>query len=254
MAEDLNPRESELGKGYSGSHDDLDNPIDGQQSEPEAMELFETFPDRDHASPVLRILDESGIPYSLEENRSGFDPSFANNVVYQAWVLKLPPDRFEEARRELEEALSEQDIHLPPDHYLRDFSVEELLDVLGKADEWSEFDVVMARQMLEAQGIPISDEKVSQMRDTRREELARPSPAGGAMIASAYILALAGGALGIVLGWVLKSSTKTTAFGDKVPSYDEDSRAQGAKVMLIGTVVLVIFLAYALLRPLWLDL
>jgi hypothetical protein len=232
--------------------DDLDERERSPEPDPD-FAPFETFPEREQALPVVRLLNELGIPYLLEENRLGFDPSFANNVVYQAWVLKLPPDRFEEARRSLEESLSDQDLQLPSDHYLREFSLDELRDVLAKPDEWSELDVVMARQLLEQKGHPLSELELEQMRSARRAELARPEPAGSSMIASAYLLALAGGVFGILLGWVLSSSTRTTAFGDVVPSYDEASRRHGRRALQLGSAVLIIALGLVLLRPLWLT-
>ncbi len=232
------------------ANDDLDArlPVQDQEDSTE-MELFETFPDQEQAAPVLRILDESGIPYVFEENRVGFDPSFAHNVMYQAWVLKLPSDRFEEARRCLEEAFSHHDVQLPQDHYLREFSIEELLDLMAKADEWSELDVVMARQMLDEKGSGLSDAQVEAMRQARRTELALPAVAATPMVIAAYFLSLIGGVPGILMGWVLKNSTKTTAFGDKVPNYDPASRAHGGRAMMLGAVVAVTLLAILVLEP-----
>ena len=260
MQEELdNPETGGEHLNSAGSPDDLDTAETRESSTPgEAdpngeMELFENFPDQEQAEPVLKILDKEGIPYLFEENRMGFDPSFANNVVYQAWVLKLPADRFEEARKCLEEAFDLQDVQLPPDHYLREFSTEELLEVLKKADEWSELDVVMARQMLEEKGNGLHDDEMQKLRVARRTELAKPEKASSSMVASAYLFAFLGGAIGIILGWVLKSSTKTTAFGDKVPSYDEASRQHGSRALILGTVVLVIVMAYVLLSPMLVD-
>lgn len=215
------------------------------------MAVFESFPDREQAAPALRILDECGIPYQLEESKMGFDPSFANNVIYQAWVLKVPGDRMEEARQEIESALEQGEVQLPADHYLRDFTEDELLEVIRKADEWSELDVVMARQMLAEKGAGLSDESLEQLRRERRAELAQPSDAGTGMIGAGYFLALAGGLFGLILGWVLKNSTKTTAYGDKVPNYDEASRAHGGRILILGALVLVVTAAWFVLKPLF---
>ena len=235
-----------------GTPDDFEaDMVDTTPAEAAEMAVFETFPDREQAAPVLRILDENGIPYAFEENRMGFDPSFANNVMYQAWVLKLPPDRFEELRKDLEDAYGQEDMQLPPDHYLRDFSVEELLEVIAKADEWSEFDVVVARQMLDERGAGLSDDRVEAMRVIRREELARPSKADGSMIAAAYLLALLGGVLGVVLGWILMNSTKTTAFGDKVPHYDSSAQAHGKRALVLGLAVAAALAVALVLKPEW---
>lgn len=224
---------------------------DPSPAEAAEMAVFETFPDREQAAPILRILDENGIPYAFEENRMGFDPSFANNVMYQAWVLKLPPDRFEELRKDLEDAYGQEDVQLPPDHYLREFSVEELLEVIAKADEWSEFDVVVARQMLDERGAGLNDAQVEAMRAQRRAALALPSPADGSMIAAAYLLALLGGVLGVVLGWILMNSTKTTAFGDNVAHYDAAAQAHGKRALGLGVVVAIALAVALVLRPEW---
>jgi len=235
-----------------GTPDDLEaDMVDPGPSETAEMAVFETFPDREQAAPVLRILDENGIPYVFEENRMGFDPSFANNVLYQAWVLKVPPDRLEELRKDLEEAYGQADVQLPPDHYLRDFSVEELFEVIAKADEWSEFDVVVARQMLDEKGAGLSDDEVEVMRAQRRKELAKPTQADGSMIAAAYLLALLGGVLGVILGWILMNSTKTTAFGDKVAHYDAASQAHGKRALGLGALVAAALVVALVLKPEW---
>ncbi len=256
MQDDVKAESGQENKSLSPENQGTPDDLEADMNEPSPaeaaeMEVFETFPDREQAAPVLRILDENGIPYAFEENRMGFDPSFANNVMYQAWVLKLPADRFEELRQSLEDAYGQEDMQLPPDHYLRDFSVEELLEVIAKADEWSEFDVVVARQMLNERGAGLSDDRVETMRALRREELARPAPADGSMIAAAYLLALLGGVLGVVLGWILMNSTKTTAFGDKVAHYDAAAQAHGKRALGLGLAVAAALAAALVLRPEW---
>ncbi len=63
------------------------------------------------------------------------------------------------------------------DYYLYSFTDDELMEVITKADEWSPFDVVLARKILAEKGKSISDEAIKAINEKRIEELKAPEPA-----------------------------------------------------------------------------
>jgi len=55
-----------------------------------------------------------------------------------------------------------------------------------------------------------------------------------------YFLAVIGGLLGIIIGYLLMSSKKTLPNGVRVYSYNDNDRKHGKVIFIIGIIVIVI--------------
>lgn len=137
-----------------------------------------------------------------------------------------------------------------PDYYLLDFSKEELTDVLIKSDEWSEFDVDLARELLHTRGELLDEETLKSERSKRKAILVAPDKNQTALIIVGYVFAFFGGFIGLIIGVTLYTSKKEIPDGTKVYRYSESNRRAGLNISLIsGSLIALSFLLKILIFP-----
>lgn len=154
-------------------------------------------------------------------------------VTYQVLL-----DRREFARAE--EALETDNggqADVPPDHYLLNFTDQELEDVVIKIDEWGPDDRRWARTILSDRGKPMSDDLVASMRQQRMDGLAQPAPPQHVLILLGYLLCLLGGVLSVAIGYLLNTLKKTLPNGERVYVYREQDRRHGKRIFFLGLAV-----------------
>ena len=119
---------------------------------------------------------------------------------------------------------------------------EELYDILLRADEWSDLDYDLARQLLEQRGKPVDDQLLQSLRKQRIEDLAKPEGSQKTWIYVGYVFAILGGGLGIIIGYLIWKSKKTLPNGKRVYSYSDQDRPKGKLLFIISLVLFIIYL------------
>jgi len=212
--------------------------------EPEFI-TFNTFNDIVLATNLGEQLDKHHIEYYIEEEVLPFNGSSVfNNGAPKKIVVKIKPHDFEKANSLLAEDETVNVDGVEKDYYLFDFTDEELMDLIHKADEWSAFDNVLARKILAERGKPISDETISAIKEKRIEELKVTDEPQTFWIVFGYIVAFLGGVLGIFIGWHLSTFKKTLPDGERVYDYNESDRRHGKRILYISVVVFAIAFIY----------
>jgi hypothetical protein len=205
---------------------------------------YQKFNDPALAEELAGQLEQHGIDYVIEEESTTFDPGFTYNALAKDYAVKINPADFDRANELLKEDETGNVDEIEEDYYLFSFSDVELMEVVTKADEWSAFDVVLARKLLAEKGKEISDQKIAAIQEQRIEELKQPDPPQTSWIIIGYICALAGGLLGIFIGWYLTTFKKTLPNGEQVYEYSETDRKHGRRIYYIGIVVLLVSIIY----------
>jgi len=115
--------------------------------EPEFI-TFRTFSDEVLANELGEHLDKHHIPYLIEEEPQLFNgSSIFNGTLSKKIVVKIAPNKFEQTNKILADDENNIDINdVEKDYYLFDFTDDELLDLLSKADEWGPFDIALAKK------------------------------------------------------------------------------------------------------------
>ncbi|MGZ4000000.1 MAG: hypothetical protein ACXVIY_05200, partial [Mucilaginibacter sp.] len=193
--------------------------------EPEFI-AYKKFDDAALANALAEALNNHGIEYLMEEEKSGFDPSFVMSNAPVDYVIKIKGEDFEEVNRLLKEDEEKNIDEVNDDYYLFSFTDDELMEVITKADEWSAFDVVLARKLLDKRGITINQEELSIKEEKRIEELKAVEPLKTGWIIIGYVFALGGGVAGIFFGWYLATGRKTLPNGERIHAFTEADRRQ----------------------------
>jgi hypothetical protein len=205
---------------------------------------FKTFNDAALANELTSLLKQRGIEYDTEEQQLSFNPTFVSNELSKEYVVKLRSEDFTRVNKLLNDSEIANIEQVDKDYYLFDFTDAELIDLLTKADEWSPFDYQLARKILTERGVTVNDQTLSNLNQKRINELKTPEPSQNGWLFAGYIFALAGGVLGMFIGWHLSSHKKTLPDGEQVYGYSETDRKHGKRIFYLSIVVFILSVIY----------
>ena len=219
---------------------------------------YQKFNDPALAEELAEQLEQHQIEYTIEEESTGFDPSLVMSNEAKYYAVKIKSDDFETVNELLKENEEVNTDEIDKDYYLFSFTDDELMEVVTKADEWSAFDVVLARKLLTERGKEVSDQKIAAIHEQRIEELKQPEASQLSWIIIGYLIALSGvilpffvSAIGIFIGWHLSSYKKTLPDGERIYGYSETDRMHGKRIFYLGIIVFVLSLAILLCYHIW---
>ncbi|RQO30219.1 hypothetical protein DBR32_11610 [Taibaiella sp. KBW10] len=187
------------------------------------------------AEALAETLAASGIKAFVEESITPFDTAYTGSFYNKEFYLKINNTDFENANKALENVIIDKNT-INKDYYLFTFTNEQLFDVVCKPDEWNEFDYVLAKQLLSERGEVIDEVQIRNKRAERIRHLAAPEKSQPITILLGYIFSVFGGLIGIILGYMIWSATKTLPDGTKVYSYSPKDRANGKIIFYIGLI------------------
>ncbi|BAU55462.1 hypothetical protein [Mucilaginibacter gotjawali] len=219
---------------------------------------YQKFNDPALADELAEQLELHQIEYTIEEESTGFDPSLVMSNEAKYYAVKIKSEDFETVNELLKQNEEANTDEVEKDYYLFSFTDDELMEVVTKADEWSAFDVVLARKLLAERGKEISEQKIATIQGERIEELKKPEESQLTWIIIGYVIALGGvilpffvSAIGVFIGWHLSSYKKTLPDGERVFGYSETDRMHGKRIFYLGIIVFVLSLAILLFYHIW---
>lgn len=216
----------------------------------EEYKTYKVFNDHALAKNLEAILLQNDIECVLENTSMPFDISFANNALNQEYRIKIKSKDFVGANTLLESEAAVALQEVDAGHYLFDFSNEELMQLIAKRDEWSEFDFLLARKILKERNVNLEIAELAHIQEKRLEELSKPEKVNPGWIYAGFLFALLGGVFGIIMGWFISSNTKTLPNGNTMYCYSESDRKKGKAMFMIGVAVLVSFVVLKIIQQL----
>ena len=211
------------------------------------LEQFRIYVELSQAEDVLKLLQSKGIICKIHEyNVTGFEFSALEKVasVRTEYHLLVDPKDFTRANELLADNAHELTLEVADDHYLFEFSNQELYEILAKPDEWSELDVQLTKKILTDRGETISADFIESLQHQRLIELAQPQEAPSTWVLAGYFLAVLGGFFGLFIGWHLWKDYKRLPNGAKVYSFNEKDREQGKNICILSLMVFLAICAY----------
>lgn len=202
---------------------------------------YRTFLDPEMAEELTRVLDEHGIPYRIERDKPSVDLAFTADQTHERILISIPPDLFVTADKAQESMTPEVEEGGHEDHFMNEFSDEELTEVLHKASEWHPADVIIARRLLESRGVEVDDAELEQKQAEHLEKRRQPIPASAALIGAGFIFSFLGGLVGLGIGWSLVSMKERDVTGKTYHRYDHRSRDLGRCMIFLGLAALPVW-------------
>ncbi len=200
--------------------------------------IFKRFNNIEQANELVDELRHNGIECELIDDSPPVDITFTGNLTLQnEFQLMIRQSDFDKANNLLEDKALELLSNVNNDHYLFEFTNDELYEILAKPDEWNSFDYKLAQKILIDRGQNINDDLLKSLKQERLSELSKPDKGQGFWIIIGYISSLLGGFLGLIIGWFLMTMKKTLPNGEKVYVYSENDRKHGKRIFIIGLII-----------------
>ncbi|TAJ15639.1 hypothetical protein DMA11_00070 [Marinilabiliaceae bacterium JC017] len=199
-----------------------------------SIEVFRKFPTRDEANFLIELLDKNEIPYRLEDYSKQADTNFMGQnldlkVIVKARIVDFP--KIEELLDDANEITFDQ---VDKEHYLFDFSDDELTEIIVKPNEWSNYDYKVATLILNERGCTVSPRFIESIKKQRYNQLSEKESYSSLWIIIGYVSAFCSGLLGFAIGLSLWLMKKKLPNGEKVHIYDDKTRIHGKRITLIG--------------------
>lgn len=204
---------------------------------------YRKYRTEEEASVLIELLQTASIEYLVEDISAPVDITFTGGTKLEDKVaIKLKSSDFEKADRLLSDIAKESIESVSEDHYLFEFTNEELFDVLENYTEWGETDFILAQNILKERGNDISAEKVLELKNKKIFELSQPEKGNNSWLYFGFFSALFGGVLGVFIGYHHYRFKKTIPTGEKVYAYDEETRKTGKQIYYLGLVAVAVWL------------
>lgn len=210
--------------------------------------VFRKYPTIHQTKELENLLNQNNIDTQLTDNIAPIDASFSGSTLQNEYEIKIKFEDFEKAELILEKEAENLIDQVDSNHYLFDFTDDELYEILLKADEWSEFDYKLAQKILTKRGKSIDTDLLKALKEQRIESLAKPEGNQKSWIISGYIFSILGGLLGILIGYSLWTSKKSLPNGQIVYSYSENDRAHGKIIFYIGLIILPFYILLRIIK------
>ena len=150
---------------------------------------FQSFSNQADAQAIADKLQNAGITADVAKKAKRGDVFLQVGDYVDDYVLRIAPEDFDKANKILHSV--EIDIAgIEPGHPLLALSIDELKDVIAKADEWGADNYAVATTLLKSKGIVFTNEELKQMQQERLTVLSQRKPASTTLIIIGYILAL----------------------------------------------------------------
>jgi hypothetical protein len=195
---------------------------------------FQKLESQEDAENVIAILQEAGIAVQFETVATPVDVTFTGNAQPAEVIIKIHPDDFEKANEALELQARTVVVEYPDDHYIFNFTDDELMEVVQKEDEWSVEDFILAQKLLKERGKEVTEDQLHSFRKQRIEEFRKPVKGETGWIVFGFLTAFLGGLLGIIIGMIHYRMKKTDPTGHRFYAYDEPTRKSGRIMAIIG--------------------
>lgn len=214
------------------------------------FEVYREFYSERDAAPLIDALKNSNIPYEVEVPPLIMDTVMGGDPHTPRIFVKVRRQDFTQIEQ-LTEAhmLAHLEKSAPPleDHFLYNFSNDELLDVLRKPDSWSVDAVVIARHLLQQRGVQISPEEIQHMRTEHQQTLRQPQAGSRQWIIALYLLAVLNAAfllpiliayLGVLctcigMGYYYWRGTALDSNGERYLLFDAATQQHGRQIVYL---------------------
>jgi len=180
----------------------------------------------------------------MGDNVAPVDITFSGSTIQNQIEIKIKQIDFEKAKKLLIEQAEILTETIEQDYYLLDFTDDELYEILLNADEWNEYDYVLAQKLLKKRGKPITEALLNSLKTQRIQTLAEPDEGQTFWIILGYIFSILGGFIGIIIGYFLMTSKKTLPNGQQVYSYKKSNRTHGKHIFYLGIITFPVLLIY----------
>lgn len=214
----------------------------------EDFSTYRKFIYKDDALDLIEILEQNQINYVLNDNSSRLDSTFGNDDNTKQFELKINRNDFDKVEN-LEENLIVASLNnVENDHYLFEYSDEELMEIVINKEEWSKYDYLLAQKILREKGKEVDPELLNVIEKQRTEELSKQEDLPKMWIFFGYFFAIIGGFIGVMIGYTIMSYKRNLPDGSTVYLYKKEDRVKGQNILILSIIGIIFWITMRFLN------
>lgn len=224
------------------------------------FEVYDQFHNQKDAKPLIELLKSNKIPYEVEVPKQLMDTVLGGEAHTPKVFVKIYPHDFQRVNHLVEtdmlRLIREEKINLK-NHFLSEYSDEELMDVLSKPDEWNFDTTIIARHLLQSRGVEITEQQIKGLQEKRLREIRKPRKGNKGWLVALLLLStfgcflflwwfvgyLANLAICLGMSYYYWMDVTTDPNGGKFYTFDPQTRNWGKAFFMLTVVSNLIFLA-----------
>lgn len=198
---------------------------------------FARFFTEAEAGPLVELLQREKIPFEMVKEVNQLDPIYLGNNLDPMIAVNINREHFRKVNALLEKDAEQQPIST--DHYLNEFSTDELIGVIDEKNEWNIYDRAYAKKLLQLRDAPVPP--------TLPEQNAapyQPIRLAASWITLGYLTALFS-IIGIFVSLSVLNNNKVLPNGTRVKMYDSFTLGHARNILVISCISLAL-VAYRL--------
>lgn len=157
------------------------------------FEVYNSFFSVEDAQQLASLLNDNSIPCKLENNFSNNLGSFYVGESGGAkFVVKIKEKDFEKVDVLLEKQINVNDENIA-NHYLNDYTTDELKVVLGEYEKWHPNDIAICKEILKKRQIVYTEQDIKEIKEKRLRELSVKKSDNYWVLLGGYLISILGG-------------------------------------------------------------
>ena len=231
----------------------MDDTLDSwmfNEEEKERLRFYKDFVSVEDAKAFTELLNSHDIPFAAEVPQALIDPSIVGTGMLPKAIVKLLPEDFKRVNELLADQIKGASFADVQGHYLNQFETDELQDIFTQPDKWTVEDVQVAKIILKERGVPISEEQVQQLRESRLQEIRDGKP-GSKLWMAIYFLSILLIFLhpiffvaGVGMGYYYAFGKSVDPDGHRHFVFDPQTRFYGKMMLFGGLAALAVALLF----------
>lgn len=208
---------------------------------------------------IISLLNQNNIPFEVFSADVIIDKSIVGTGFFPKYTLKLLPKDFQRANQIIREENEKKDIRVEDYKHISQLSDEELYSILENPSEWTNEAEIVARKILHAKGINISESELTQRKELLNQKLKKGKSVSIGIQILYFLIVIFGIYFhiilvfaGIIMGYYYTYGKDTDCQGEKYYIYDEKARRNG-RIILYGGIIGFIIHVIVLVKKLFYD-
>lgn len=209
------------------------------------MEFYKHIENQQDLEVVQNVLNESQIKFEIESSEILIDEVIMGQSLMPKYTVLLEPKNFKIANELIEEYYEKQIAKDASSDLLESLDNKELLEVVLNPNDWSMEAVVLAKRKLKSEGVNLTQLETDRIAKGNEKEFNKKA---SRLVQYGYFLCVAFGwyftilflLAGYGMGYYYSYGKMTDREGKQQYVYDENSRSFGKKILIVGTLLMII--------------
>lgn len=192
---------------------------------------YAKFTSENEAEDLCQFFNKNNIEFIIEQEKGILDKIIVGETFDHLFLLKIKESDFGKVGELIRTEFNVDASQINIDYYLFNFSNDELIRVFNSKDGWNYFDIALSKKLLEERNVSIT-----QSEDTTNHLLSDQIRLANYILLIEYIISIAIGFAGIIIGLATLAAKKTSQNGQRINFYDSWTRKNAVIILFIGII------------------